>query len=132
MSFTSFLVTRILQAVGHAVPYSASETWVGLLDSASNEIANVDYARQRIDAPAGTSPKWSAVLVSGGAGRIENDAVVSWATATIDWIEVHGAAVYDAQTGGNQLMKEALPAPKLIFVGETFRIPAQALKIRLT
>lgn len=131
MSFSPFLMGKFLEAVAHGLPYSAPETWVALIDETGSELSNVDYVRQRVDVPGGTDPKWSAALTSGSGGRVENSTPVSFGVASVDWGQVKGVAVFDASVGGNELMRELLPAPRTVFVGDPFRIPAQALKIRL-
>lgn len=132
MSFSPFVMGKVLEAIAHAQPYSAPATWVALLDSGGAELSNVDYARQRVDVPTGTDPKWSAALTGGAGSRVQNSTPISFGPATVDWGEVRGVAIYDdASTAGNELMRELLPSPRTVFAGDPFRIPAQALKIRL-
>ncbi len=131
MSFSPFSTRSILEAVAHAQPYSAAATWVALLDSAGVELSNVDYSRKLVDKPSGSDPKWSAVLTSGAGSRVENTTPVSFGVATVDWGEVRGIAIYDADVDGNELMRELLPQSRTVFAGDPFRIPTRALKIRL-
>jgi len=131
VSFTNFLSGKILEAIGHAIPYSAPETWVGLLDDTGTELVNVDYARVRVDAPTGSDPKWSAVLSGSSDSRIENSTIVSFGAATVDWEKVESVSVFDAITDGNELMREDIPGGRNVLAGDSFRIAEQALKIRL-
>ncbi len=131
MSFSAFAMGKLMEAIAHATPYAAPETWVALLDDTGAELANVDYSRKRVDAPTGVSPKWSGVLASSSGARVENDVPVSWGTATVNWGVVRGVAIKDASVAGNELMRELLPQSRKVFAGDPFRIPAQALKIRL-
>ena len=133
MSFSTFLVTELLQAIAHGEPYAAPETWVGLFNRAGAELSNADYVRVQVSIPPGDFPsKWSAPLVSAGAGRVENIGTIIWPRATVDWQDVVSVRIYDAETGGNELARESLPSPKSVSAGEAFRIPNQALKIRIT
>jgi len=131
VSFTPFLSGKILEAVGHGIPYSAAGTWIGLLDNTSTELSNVDYARIQINPPTGSDPKWSAVLSGASGSRIENSTLISFGTTTVDWGDVKIVSVFDASTGGNEILRELLPSVRNMLAGDSFRIAAQAIKIRL-
>lgn len=131
MSYSPFLLGKLIEAIAHGQAYSSPATWVALLDNAGVELSNVDYSRQLVDAPSGGDPKWSGALTGVGGSRTENTAPISFGTPTIDWGRVNGVALFDASTAGNELMRELLPNPRVVFAGDPFIIPAQALKIRL-
>lgn len=61
-----------------------------------------------------------------------NTANIEYATATASWGTITHVAIYDALSGGNQLVTAALGTPKPIAVGDVLRIPAGQLSVTLT
>jgi len=122
---------EMLSAFAHATPYSSPETWVALMDGSGAELSNVDYARQRINIPGGSDPTWSSLLVGTAGARVENATPVSFGIATVNWGLVGGAAIYDAASAGNELMRKVAPQQRSVLIGDPFRIPAGAIKVRL-
>lgn len=129
--FSQQLMSAFLSAIADSVPFSVPETWAGLLDSTGAELTEPEYARRRIDASTGVSPKWSAPLVAAAEGRVENDTPVVFPTPDGAWPDVHGVALYSASTGGILILQQFLPSPKAVAAGEPVRIPAQAFKLKV-
>lgn len=85
--------------------------------SLTNEVGSgVGYARQNLTAAMDAS--------TGGGPAVNDTAIVFGPCSTTSWGTITHAAVVDAGTSGNILMKRALQTPKLIEVGDgiTFRI----------
>ncbi len=132
MSWSAFLWQRVIESITHAIPYGADENWAGLLDDAGVELSNVNYVRQLIDVPTGAAPKWSASIVNAEGVTVQTEDPIPFGEPTVDWGKVEGGALFDASTGGNELMRELLPNPRQVFVGDPgFTIPAGAFKVRM-
>ena len=61
-----------------------------------------------------------------------NTAAIEYPTATSAWGTIDYIAIYDASSGGNQLVSAALSSAKTIASGDVLRIPASNLSVTLT
>jgi hypothetical protein len=61
-----------------------------------------------------------------------NTAAIEYPTATSSWGTIDYIAIYDASSGGNQLVSAALSSAKTIASGDVLRIPASNLSVTLT
>jgi hypothetical protein len=68
--------------------------------------------------------------VSGGTAS--NTASIEYPTATSSWGTIDHIAIYDASSGGNQLVTATLSSAKTIASGDVLRIPASNLSVTLT
>jgi hypothetical protein len=61
-----------------------------------------------------------------------NTAAIEWPVATSAWGTITWVAIYDAITGGNQLVTAQLTSAKTIGSGDVLRIPTGQLSVTLT
>jgi hypothetical protein len=61
-----------------------------------------------------------------------NTAAIEWPVATSAWGTITWVAIYDAITGGNQLVTAQLTSAKTIGSGDVLRIPTSQLSVTLT
>jgi hypothetical protein len=99
MAFTNFLDAAILNHVFTGVSYTApTALYVGLHTAAptvSNEVATASYAR-----------KQSNFVIDGG-NTVKNPVALNWNLGESFGVITH-VAIYDAATGGNQLVASQL------------------------
>lgn len=86
------------------------------------EVSGGGYARQTItfDNATGVTPAIT-----------QNSAQVNFPAATQDWGTIQGVALYDANTGGNMLLKAPLNTPRIVATNDIFSIPAGNFDISL-
>ena len=126
MAFTSYTDNALLgHLLGSTTYTKPSALYVALFigDPAGSgtEISTSGSAYARI---AATFTISSAVAT--------NTAAVEWATATSAWGSITWVAIYDAVTGGNQLVTAQLASAKTIGSGDVLRIPIGQLSVTLT
>jgi hypothetical protein len=127
MALTDYLEDKILQHVFMNVPYTPPTTvYVGLYTVAptdigtdGTEVTGGSYARQPV----------SFDLAPGGAGRINNDALLTF-TSMPD-CDVVAATLHDAVTGGNMLVFGDLPEPISYTAGDNATAAAGLLNFYL-
>jgi hypothetical protein len=61
-----------------------------------------------------------------------NTTAIEWPAATSAWGSITWVAIYDAVTGGNQLVTAQLASAKTIGSGDVLRIPIGQLSVTLT
>jgi hypothetical protein len=72
----------------------------------------------------------AAFTVSSGAAT--NSANLQWSAATTAWGTITHAAIYDAASGGNQLITAQLSVSKTIGVGDIIEFLSSNLSVTLT
>ena len=126
MAFTSYTDNALL---GH------------LLGSTTYTKPSALYVALFIGDPAGSGTEIStsgsayariAATFTISSGVATNTAAVEWATATSAWGSITWVAIYDAVTGGNQLVTAQLASAKTIGSGDVLRIPIGQLSVTLT
>ena len=126
MAFTSYTDNALL---GH------------LLGSTTYTKPSALYVALFIGDPAGSGTEIStsgsayariAATFTISSGVATNIAAVEWATATSAWGSITWVAIYDAVTGGNQLVTAQLASAKTIGSGDVLRIPIGQLSVTLT
>ena len=65
------------------------------------------------------------------SGVASNTADIEWPVATSTWGSISWVAIYNASTGGNQLVTAQLTSAKTIAAGDVIRIPANDLDVTL-
>lgn len=125
MSFSDTYETHVLNYLFTAGSVTRPTAWYVGLQTSSNtdgtagvEVSGGSYARQAV-----------ALTVSGNLAT--NGVTITWPVATGDWGTVTSAAVYDAVTGGNQIVHSDLTVSKTVNTGDVFQIPAGLLDINL-
>lgn len=109
--FRTFLQDEILDHLFGKGVYSPPSIYVALIGVA--EISGNGYAR------VSTVPAdWT--VSSGGA--ISNASEIAFPVATGDWGVVAEVALYDAPSGGNQLVKGLSNPPQVVATGKVFTI----------
>ena len=126
MAFTSYTDNALLgHLLGSTTYTKPSSLYVALFigDPAGSgtEISTSGSAYARI-----------AATFTISSGVATNTAAVEWATATSAWGSITWVAIYDAVTGGNQLVTAQLASAKTIGSGDVLRIPIGQLSVTLT
>lgn len=126
MAFTSYTDNALLGHLLGSTTYTKPSTlyvalFVGDPASGGTEISTSGSAYARI-----------AATFTISSGVATNTAAVEWATATSAWGSITWVAIYDAVTGGNQLVTAQLASAKTIGSGDVLRIPIGQLSVTLT
>ena len=126
MAFTSYTDNALLGHLLGSTTYTKPSTlyvalFIGDPAGSGTEISTSGSAYARI---AATFTISSSVAT--------NTAAVEWATATSAWGSITWVAIYDAVTGGNQLVTAQLASAKTIGSGDVLRIPIGQLSVTLT
>ena len=126
MAFTSYtdnaLIGHLLGSTTYTKPSSLYVAlFIGDPAGSGTEISTSGSAYARIAA---------TFTIAGGVAI--NTAAVEWATATSAWGSITWVAIYDAVTGGNQLVTAQLASAKTIGSGDVLRIPIGQLSVTLT
>lgn len=125
MSKSDYLELEVLKwCTGQTNALGTAPTpWVALYTVAptdaggGTEVSGGSYAR------VNSSAKWAAP----SAGSVSNNAVITFATATVAWGTVVAFGLFDASTAGNLLRWASLTASKVVGVGDTPSFAASAL-----
>lgn len=87
------------------------------------EVSGGSYARVSVTASlanfAGTQSPGTTVVSSGNSGTTSNNNAITFPAPTANWGSVVGMAIYDASTGGNMLIYQALTLPKTVNNGDS-------------
>lgn len=126
MAFTNYTDNKLIDHLLGSGTYTKPSTlyvalFVGNPSSGGTEVSTSGSAYAR---------KTSTFTVSGG--NATNTAAIEWATATSSWGTIDWVAIYDASTGGNQLVTAQLSSSKTIASGDVLRIPISSLSVTLT
>jgi hypothetical protein len=134
-AFTDFSENKIIdwffraQALGITGASAAAGTgpttlWIGLLTAtptdatAGTEVTGGSYARQAVTSSltawAGTQAAASTTASTGTSATTSNNNVITFPVPTANWGVVAGMGIYDAVTGGNLCIYNALTVSKTI------------------
>lgn len=121
---TTYLKNKLYDHVLKNTAYSSPTTvYLALFtsetgdDGSGTEVSGTGYVRKAITMGSATD----------GVGA--NSAAVDFGTAGASWGTITHCAIYDAESGGNMLMHDALTAPKTVGSGDAFEIPIGDLDI---
>lgn len=89
--------------------------------------SSTGYARQSLNP---LDANWAAP--SSGNGVTSNVSAINFGTATGNWGTITHWAIYDATSGGNLIVWDALSASKTINSGDSFQIGANQLTITIS
>jgi hypothetical protein len=121
------------QALGLANTTAAAGTgpsthYVGLIGvagsdaSVGTELSGGGYARVAVPASlanwAGTQGAGTTAVSSGTSGTTSNNIAVTFPTPTGPWGQAVEWGIFDSQTGGTEIIRAALAAPKTINQGD--------------
>lgn len=130
------LVDHLLRGQAFAVP---ANVYVALFTAAptdaggGTEVTGGAYARAAVACSlanwAGTQAAGSTAASTGTSGATSNNAVVAFPTPTASWGTATHFALFDAATGGNLLLHNALATPRAIATGATTSFLAGALTV---
>lgn len=126
MAFTNYTDNKLIDHLLGSSTFTKPSTlyvalFVGNPTSGGTEVSTSGSAYARVT---------STFTISGG--NATNTAAIEWATATSSWGTIDWVAIYDASTGGNQLVTAALSSSKTIASGDVLRIPISSLSVTLT
>jgi hypothetical protein len=126
MAFTSYTDNALLGHLLGSTTYTKPSTlyvalFVGDPSSGGTEISTSGSAYSRLTA---------TFTVSSGVAT--NSAAIEWPAATSAWGSITWVAIYDAVSGGNQLVTAQLASAKTIGSGDVLRIPTGQLSVTLT
>ena len=128
-SLSNYLENKILDHLLRGQTFTPPATvYIGLdtatSDDASGgtEVTGGSYARVAV---ASSLANWNSsqgaagVASSGADGTTENAGAITFPAPTANWGVVTGFRIWDAATGGNALIYQALTTPKTINSGDT-------------
>jgi hypothetical protein len=132
-ALTDYLENALINHLFRGTALTAPTTiYVGLSTTACSdsspgtEVAAGAYARVAV---AATTANWAAP--TGGNGATSNLTVVTFPVPSAGWGTVTHWQLFDAATGGNQLICAALTTSKTINQGDTVSFPPAALTVTL-
>ena len=128
-AFTNYLENKLIdfllrgQAyVPPATLYIGLDTVVGDEAGGGTEVTGGGYARVAVPASlaawAGTQGAGTTVASSGTSGTTSNNVTVPFPAPTGNWGQAVGFRIWDALSGGNALIYNALATPKTINAGD--------------
>lgn len=132
------LIDHIFRAGTFAKP---TALWVALLTGApsdaggGSEVAGGGYVRVNLapgDANWRATQGGTSGASTGSSGTTANAAVIAFPSPTANWGTVSHYAIFDAATGGNLLIWDALTVPRPILAGDpppTFNIDALSIAV---
>lgn len=86
------------------------------------EVSGGSYARVGVAASlanfAGTQSAGSTTASTGASGTTSNNGVITFPAPTANWGSITGMAIYDAASGGNMLIYQALAVAKTVNNGD--------------
>jgi hypothetical protein len=126
MAFTSYTDNALIGHLLGSTTYTKPSTlyvalFIGDPASGGTEISTSGSAYARLSA---------AFTISGG--NATNTSALQWSTATSAWGTITWIAIYDAATGGNQLVTAQLSTSKTVGTGDVLRIAIGQLSVTLT
>jgi len=141
-ALTNYLENKIIDWLLRAQAYSPPATmYIGLLtaapsdSAAGTEVSGGSYARVAVTA---ATTSWNNTqgnttgASTGTDGTTENAIAITFPAPTANWGVVTHFGFYDASSGGNLLIQEALTIPKTINNGDaapSFAIGALSVQI---
>lgn len=120
---SDYLENRLLDLVLNAVPFTPPAALYVSLHTANpgetgaNEVASGGYGRRL------------ATFTNAAAGESETDAAVVF--VNMPQVTVTHVGIWDALTGGNILLSDALVSVKALSSGDSFEFDPGALEVRL-
>ena len=106
---------------GPATLYVALKTAADSDSASGTEVSGGSYARVAVSSSlvnwAGTQGAASTTVSSGTSGTTSNNGAVTFPAPTAAWGQVIGYGIYDAATGGNELIYTSI-TPKTINLGD--------------
>lgn len=118
-SLSTYLKNKINDGVLRNIAYTFPTTvYLGLFltdptnDNTGTEVSGGSYVRLPLTFGASSS------------GTAVTTADIVYSTATVDWGNIVYGGIYDAVSGGNLLFHATFNAPKLIKIGDIFKILA--------
>jgi len=126
MAFTSYTDNALLGHLLGSTTYTKPSAlyvalFVGDPASGGTEISTSGTAYTRLSA---------AFTISSNVAT--NTSTLQWTAATSSWGTITHIAIYDASTGGNQLVTAALTTSKTINTGDVLQVSASQLSVTLT
>ena len=128
-ALTDYAVNKITDALWRGQSLGAPATWYIGLDTGSctetgggTEVSGGSYARVAVSASlaawAGTQGAGTTVASTGTSGTTSNNAAISFASPTANWGQLLSFRVWDALSGGNAWVCQALSIPKTVNNGD--------------
>lgn len=135
-SFADYMELKVLDNIfgATAMPtianefFALSSTDPGEAGAGITEPSGGSYARKSM---ANNKTTWGTA----GSGQVANAAVITFATATADWlsgVDLGFWALFDAITSGNMICYGVVTVPKPVLNGDTAEIAVGACVVTLT
>lgn len=124
-NLSNYAESKLLDHVLGKTSYTKPTTYVALFTAApgeaggGTEVSGGSYARQALTTNAASS------------GVADNDATITFPTATGSWGTITHVGIFDASSGGNLLMYTALDASKTVASGDRLSFAAGDLDFSL-
>jgi len=128
-AFTNHFENKVLDLLLRGQAYTPPATLYFSLDTVlgdeaggGTEVSGGSYARVAVPASlaawAGTQGAGTTVASNGTGGTTSNNALITFPAPTANWGQVVGFRIWDAPSGGNALIYQALTSPKTINNGD--------------
>lgn len=128
-AFTDYLENKLIDFLLRGQAYVPPATvYVGLDvttgdDTGSGiEVTGGSYDRVAVPctlaAWAGTQGAGTTAISSGNSGTTSNNLALPFPAPTANWGQVTGFRIWDAQNGGNPMIRRALTTPKTVNAGD--------------
>ena len=141
-SMSDYLENKTIDYLFRGESFTPAATlYIGLTTTACSdaatgtEVTGGSYARVAITSNltnwSGTQSAGSTLASSGTAGRISNNAAVTFTTPTAGWGTVGWVIIMDAATSGNMYVCQALTSSKTINSGDPVSFGINALGITI-
>ncbi len=141
-ALTDFAENKLVDAMVRGQAIGAPATWHIGLDTVActetgtgTEVAGGGYARVAVAAGlstwAGTQAAASTTASSGTSGTTSNNGVITFPTPSASWGTVVSMRWWDAASGGNAWICQALTVSKTINSGDTVSFPAGSLTFQI-
>jgi hypothetical protein len=143
-ALSDYLENKLVDFVFRGQPFTPPTTlYVALFTTADNdagsqrvEVSGGSYARVAVASSlanwAGTQGAGTTVASTGTSGTTSNNNSITFPAPTAGWGTVVGIGIFDAATGGNELVYGALATSKTINSGDAAPLfSAAALSLQL-
>ena len=132
---SNYLEGKLSDLLFQGTAYTAPDTYVALATGSfaednsgtANEVSGGSYARELVENDLATSPYWDSHV----DGVTDNNADITFTTASANWGTVSHMGIYDASTVGNLLFHGSLSGSKTVDTNDTFKFATGDLDITL-
>lgn len=136
-ALSDYLEQKLLDYIFNGDAFASPDTYIALFtsdpgdDGSGTEVSGGSYARVQVNPNGGASPAWNQAVVDGDGHLVDNGADIEFPTATASWGTVTHMGIFDAATAGNLLWHGPLTASKAVGSGDSIKLSAGDLDLKL-